>query len=315
MSAQRGPGKRVLITYSDARGLAREVDARVGAPLEWITPDQAGAESADVWFCASRPPERPLSLPALRWIQSGWAGIEAWRGRPEWRDGVTLTRTVGDFPTRLAEYVFGYLLARELDVPEALRQMRERAWKRWTPGTLAGRSLLVVGYGAIGRQIAAVGRAMGMHVSGIRRDPARGGTSEEGVRGPEGLADYLRAADVVVNVLPHTPETESFWNRERFSAMREGTTFVNVSRGTTVDEAALLEALAMGRPRFAILDVFREEPLPADHPLRALDSVWTTPHVAGIGTSAPLAAEFAENWRRFQEGLPLRHAVDRARGY
>ena len=151
----------------------------------------------------------------------------------------------------------------------------------------------------------------GLRVSGIRRDPARGGHGEEGVRGPEGLADGLRAADIVVNVLPHTPETESFWNRERLSAMREGATFVNVSRGATVDEAALLEGLARGRPGFAILDGSGREPCPRIIP-SADDAVWTRPHVAGSARPRR-CAEFAENWRRFRKDR--RHSVDRARGY
>jgi phosphoglycerate dehydrogenase-like enzyme len=82
-----------------------------------------------------------------------------------------------------------------------------------------------------------------------------------------------------------------------------------------VDETALVEGIARGRPASAILDVVREEPLPPEHPLRANKAVWITPHVAGIGTVRPLAADFAENWRRFREGLPLRHVVDRDRGY
>lgn len=306
---------RVLLTHRDAERLSREVDQLVGEAIEWTAPDRPDARTAEVWFCAGSPPAVPLDLPALRWIQSGWAGIENWLSRPEWRSGVLLTRTVGDFPTRIAEYVFGYLLARELGVAEAFRQMAERTWKRWTPGTLAERSLLVVGYGSIGRQIAGVARALGMKVEGIRRGAGRNPGVEEGVHGPGALDTCLGRADVVVNVLPHTPETESYWSRALFARMREGATFVNVSRGSTVDEEALLEGISRGKPAFAILDVVREEPLPPDHPLRGRDAIWITPHVAGIGTTRPLAAEFAENWRRFREGLPLRHLVDRARCY
>lgn len=305
----------VLLTHSDPKALARAIDEALGTPMTWMTADDARARTAEVWFCASQPPSEPLDLPALRWIQSGWAGVETWFSRPEWRDGVHLTRTVGDFPARIAEYVFGYLLARELGVPEALRQMEERSWKRWTPASLAGRGLLVVGYGAIGGQIGTVGRALGMRVEGIRRGAGAAGPADAAIHGPDALDGCLARADVVVNVLPRTAETESFWNRDRFARMRDGATFVNVSRGATVDEAALLEGIARGRPARAILDVFREEPLPPSHPLRGVEPIWITPHVSGIGTARPLAAEFAENWRRFGAGLPLRNSVDRARGY
>jgi phosphoglycerate dehydrogenase-like enzyme len=295
--------ERVLITSSDPGGLARAVETQTGEPLPWIRLDAPGFDQATVWFCAGSPPEAPLHLPRLRWIQSGWAGIENWFQRPEWRDGVTLTRTVGDFPERIAQHVLGYLLARALRVDAAFREMAEKTWKRWTPDSLQGTNLLVVGMGAIGVQVAAAARAFGMHVSGIRR----GATKD--------LPELLGWADAVVNLLPLTPDTESFWNAERFHAMKPGSTFLNVSRGGTVDETALLRALGKGRPGFAILDVFREEPLPPESPLRGREDVWITPHVAGIGTIEPLARDFAENWKRFQAGEPLRNAVDRARGY
>jgi len=306
---------RVLITDAEPEALAREIAKELGESIPWAWLKGAGDATADVWLCAGLPPDAPLALPALRWIQSGWAGIEAWLGRPEWREDVVLTRTVGDFPRRIAEYVFGYLLAWELGVPEALRQMEAREWKRWTPGALEGRSLLVVGHGAIGAEVGSVGRAFGMHVEGIRRGPVPSGPASTGVYGPDALRDRLTRAEFVINLLPRTPATESFWNRERFALMQAGATFVNVSRGATVDETALLEGIAMGRPARALLDVFREEPLPASHPLRAAKGVWITPHVAGIGTLRPLAEDFAENWRRYRGGLGLRNVVDRERGY
>jgi len=165
----------------------------------------------------------------------------------------------------------------------------------------------VVGMGAIGAEVAAVARAFGMEVAGVTRS-ARERPGRE-------LPELLAWADVVVNLLPLTAETESFWNAERFGRMKQGATFVNVSRGATVDETALLRALGRGRPGFAILDVFREEPLPAEHPLRGRDDVWITPHLAGVSTLEALAVEFAENWRRLRAGDPLQNVVDRSRGY
>jgi glyoxylate/hydroxypyruvate reductase A len=286
---------RVLIEGGDDE-LRHAVERHAGESLPWAAPGEEGR--ATVWFCPHRPPAAPRELPALRWIHSGWAGIEGWLERPEWQDGVLLTRTVGDFPQRIAEYVVGYLLADALGVPEALRQMEARAWERWTPRSLAGGALLVVGHGAIGR-----------------RGPLSPEDLASGVEEPGALEALLPAADAVVNLLPLTRETRSFWGPERFARMKEGSVFVNVSRGATVDEGALLEALSNGRPGRAILDVFREEPLPPSHPLRSASGVWVTPHIAGTGTADPLAAEFASNWRRYRDGAPLRNVVDRARGY
>lgn len=305
----------VLIEDRDPAELARAVERAAGSPLPWVPSGDPRAGDATVWFCATRPPEAPRSLARLRWIQSGWAGIDAWLARPEWKEGVRLTRTVGDFPQRIAEYVTGYLLADALGVREAIRQMEARAWGRWTPGTLAGRSMLVVGHGAIGRRVAEIARSVGMATRGVRRGPPTAEDLARGVEAASSLDALLPAADVVVSLLPLTLETESFWTAPRFARMKTGAVFVNASRGRTVDEGALLAALAAGRPARAILDVFREEPLPPDHPLRGAAGVWITPHVAGIGTTESLASEFASNWIRYQAGAPLRHTVDRARGY
>jgi len=299
--------ERVLITSADPGGLARAVEGLIQEPFPWCRLDAPGFDQATIWFCAGAPPESPLRLPNLRWIQSGWAGVDNWFLRPEWTDRVTLTRTIGDFPQRIAQHVLGYLLARSLRVDEALRVMAERSWKRWTPGSLAGKNMLVVGLGAIGAEVAVVARAFGMEVAGVTRST--------GDRAGRALPELLAWADVVVNLLPLTAETESFWNAERFARMKQGATFVNVSRGATVDETALLRALGRGRPGFAILDVFREEPLPAEHPLRGRDDVWITPHLAGVSTIEALAIEFAENWRRLRAGDPLQNVVDRSRGY
>lgn len=304
----------VLIEEDDA-ALRRTVEDEAGGPVPWVLPGNARAGEATVWFCAGPPPREPRALPALRWIHSGWAGIESWLRRPEWRDGVLLTRTVGDFPERIAEYVAGYLLADALHVREAIQQMEARAWRPWTSETLAGRSLLVVGHGSIGRRVADVARALGMATRGIRRGSLTAEDHARGVDDVAALESLLPAADVVVNLLPHTAETESFWSAERFARMKPGSAFVNVSRGATVDEGALVAALAAGRPARAILDVYREEPLPAAHPLRSASGVWLTPHVAATGTPAVLAREFAANWKRWQSGQPLQRLVDRARGY
>ena len=308
--------ERVLITSSDPEGLARAVERLIQEPFHWCRLDAPGFDQATIWFCAGAPPESPLRLPRLRWIQSGWAGVESWFTRPEWTEGVELTRTVGDFPQRIAQHVLGYLLARTIGVDAAFREMAERSWKRWTPGSIAEKNLLVVGMGAIGVEVAAAARAFRMRVAGVtRRGGGAGGGGDPLARGASDLPELLGWADAVVDLLPLTAETESFWNAERFGAMKPGSTFINVSRGGTVEESALLRGLGRKRPGFAILDVFREEPLPPEHPLRGRDDVWITPHLAGVSTPEALALDFAENWRRRRAGEALRYRVDRARGY
>ncbi|HEU4725462.1 MAG TPA: D-2-hydroxyacid dehydrogenase [Candidatus Eisenbacteria bacterium] len=305
----------VLITGRDPAALARAAEAANGAPIPWVGLDDARAAEATVWFASGALPERTLDLPSLRWIQSAWAGVDRWLSRAEWRGEVVLTRTVADFPERIAEYVAGYLLAATIDVPRARRQQAERAWSRWTPGTLAGKGMLVAGHGAIGSRVASVARALGMTVTGIRRGPVTDEERAGGIEDAGALPSLLPRADVVVNLLPATPATESFWSAARFARLPEGSIFLNASRGACVRDEDLLAALDRGRPALAILDVFREEPLPRDHPYWAHPRVWITPHVAGLGDPATEGRAFGENWKRRREGAPLRHVVERDRGY
>jgi phosphoglycerate dehydrogenase-like enzyme len=291
------------------------VDRAGGPTLPWIGPDDPRLAEKVVWFASSAPPEAPLRLPALRWIHTGWAGIDHWIGRPEWREDVLLTRTVGDFPERIAEYVLGHLLADALDLPRAVRQQASRRWERWTPGTLAGKTMTIVGFGAIGRAVAEAARGVGMRVRGVRRGPVSAAERAAGIVEGRELEALLPESDVVVSLLPATPETDGFWDASRLARLRPGATFVNASRGRCVDEEALLDALERGRPARAILDVFRREPLPPEHPFWDSARIRITPHVAGVGTPEVEGKFFAAQWARWRSGDPLEHVVDRARGY
>lgn len=305
----------ILVTARDPASLREAAERAMGGPLPWVEPGDPRAGEARVWFASSAPPETPLRLPALAWIHSGWAGVERWLGRPEWGAGVTLTRTVADFPERIAEYVMAHLLAEALDLPRAWRQQESRRWSRWTPGTLAGKTMLIVGQGAIGRAVAAAARGFGIVVRGVRRGPVPPEERAAGVDEAGALEGLLPDADIVVNLLPATPETDGFWSSSRLALLKRGGVFVNASRGRCVDEGALLAALGADPGARAILDVFREEPLPEGHPFWSHPRVRVTPHVAGIGTPDSEARAFVENWRRWTRGEPLRDVVVRDRGY
>src|SRR5262249_26228464 len=153
---------------------------------------------------------------------------------------------------------------------------RERRWDHYPLGELPGKTLLVVGLGEIGREVARLADAFGMRVLAARR------TADEGAAGPEQLPDLVTEADAVVVTLPLTGQTRGLLGREECARMRDGTILGNVGRGAVVDEEALVEALASGKLAGAALDVFAEEPLPTSSPLWELENVILSPHTAAL---------------------------------
>jgi phosphoglycerate dehydrogenase-like enzyme len=198
---------------------------------------------------------------------------------------------------------------------------QDQAAKVWpelrTPTRLvSGSTLVVAGLGEIGLETARIARALGMKVSGTKRtvEPIEG---IDQVSGNDGLAGLLATADAVVNTLPGTPYTEGLFNRDVFSAMKPGTVFVNVGRGTVVDEEALLEALDNGQLSYACLDVFAVEPLPRDSPLWNHPRVMVSPHTSALSAAENrlIAERFASNLRIFLDGGDLPHLVDTVHFY
>lgn len=184
-------------------------------------------------------------------------------------------------------------------------------------GEIAGRTLGIVGYGGSGSTIGRRAAALGMRVEAIRR--TRGGLPRglDRLEGPEYLPELLRRSDFVAITAPETSETRELIGAQQLTLMRPGAVLINLARGSLVDEDAPVEALMERRLRGAALDVFRSEPLPADHPLRNLENVLITPHVGG--TSGRFWERETDlivgNVRRYLAGEPLENRVDKERGY
>jgi D-3-phosphoglycerate dehydrogenase len=175
-----------------------------------------------------------------------------------------------------------------------------------------GKTLGIVGYGNIGSQLSNLAEAMGMRVIYFdQTDKLRHGNTEP----TDSLAELLARSDVVTLHAPLTPATRHLIDAAALARMPPGAVLVNTTRGPLVDEAALVEALAAGRLGGAALDVFEHEPLPAESPLWGMDNVVVTPHIAGPSTADEIAPVFNDNLARWLDGRPLRHVVDRARGY
>jgi glyoxylate/hydroxypyruvate reductase A len=249
----------------------------------------------------------------LQWLQVMGAGVD-W-ALAEAPRRVVVTRAPGVFGPWMSEYVLAWCSWVTQRTETYRAAQRERRWiDTVLPGRLRGKTLTLIGVGDIGREIARVARAVGMHVIGVSRSAQRVPAVERVYR-PGHLPRALAAADFVVVVVPLTRQTRGLLDARALAAMRPGAWLLNISRGAVVDEAALVDALRSRRIAGAILDVFPIEPLPADHVLWELDNVVITPHIAGPSTAEELAPVFNDNLARWLRGRPLQHVVDRARGY
>jgi phosphoglycerate dehydrogenase-like enzyme len=250
------------------------------------TPDPLLTE-ADVAF-GQPDAAQCLALPRLRWVEVTTAGytrydtpefLEAFRAR-----GSAFSNASAVFADSCAQHVLAMMLAlgRRL-LPSHREQLTERSWhyteRRYESRLLTGQTVVLLGYGAIGRRLAELLAPFGMHLLAVRRQIR----SERGVRiiPEEQISSALGQADHVVNILPDNASTRNFVNARRLACCKPGARFYNVGRGTTVDESALLEALRSGRLAEAYLDVFETEPLPPSHPLWTAPNCFITPHTAG----------------------------------
>ncbi len=254
--------------------------------------------------------------PRLRWIQSISAGVEELASPTLTAHGVVLTNAAGVYDPGLAESVLGFLLSFSTRLLEDAR-LRPGEWPADEIGLLRGTTALVVGAGSIGTEVGRLLRAAGLHVRGVARTPRRPDETFEEIAGPDELLTELARADHVVNVLPITEATRGFFGAAAFAAMRRHAIFVNIGRGATVDEPALIQALERGVIAGAALDVFAAEPLPAESPLWRMPNVLVSPHRAGDHDrwADDVVALFVDNLERFVAREPLRNIVDVGLGY
>jgi phosphoglycerate dehydrogenase-like enzyme len=253
----------------------------------------------------------------LRWIQTASDGVDGLLFPALVASDVAVTNARGVFDDPIAEWAIAAMLAFSTGLHTSILDQTRTAW---TDGRrrerVAGQHLVVVGPGPIGRSTAARARALGMTVEAVGRS-ARDDDVLGAVHGPDGLRDALGRADHVLDALPYAAGTHALFDAGAFAAMRPTARFYNVGRGGTVDEPALVEALGTGRIAGAALDVFAQEPLPADSPLWSMPNVIVSPHISGdIPDWEELVVEvFVDNARRFAAGAPLRNVVDTDAGF
>jgi len=256
----------------------------------------------------------------LRWLQQWGAGADWLLRHPEAVElNFVLTNTSGVHAIPVSEHILAFLLAFGRGLHLAIRAQQRHEWKGSDRGRfeLAGKTMVLVGVGAIGERTAEMAAALGMRVLGVRRDPTAGAPGVEAMSGPHQLMDLLPEADFVVLTVPLTHETQGMIGERELRAMKQTAYVVNTGRGSTIREPALIRALQEGWIAGAGLDVFETEPLPDDSPLWAMDNVIITSHCADVTPHYGERAMkiFLDNLQRYRAGEPLRNVVDKRIGY
>lgn len=317
---------RLLVTVPEHRlpddRLAAVRDAAPDYRVERGAPDDA-LEGVEI-VLGRVAPDRLAEAADLRWIQSWSAGLD-WLLEPTPPQsvpaGLKVTSASGVHAVPIAEHVFATLLALGRALPQALAAQAESRWSRDDDARrfeLEGRQMVLLGLGEIGARVARIAGAFGMLVTAVRHHPDEGGADGVArVVGTDALLDVLPSADVLVVTVPLTDDTRGMVGAGAIAALPSHAIVVNVGRGEVVDQDAIASAVAAGRLGGAALDVFREEPLPADSPLWDLDRVLVTPHAAGLTPhyADRALAIFLGNLDRYRRGQPLRDAVDLDEGY
>ena len=245
-------------------------------------------------------------------VLSLWAGVERIVGNASLTQ--PLCRMVDPALTMgMVEWVVGHTMRHHLGLDRHIHNPTH-VWDARVPPLARERPVAMLGMGALGTACARALTALNFPVSGWSRTEK----TIDGIaclHGNDGLARVLKTAQIVVLLLPKTPDTENLLNARILTMLPDGAVILNPGRGALIDDAALLAELTSGRLGHATLDVFREEPLPADHPFWAHPRVTVTPHIAADTRPESAARVIADNIRRSEAGLPLRHLVDRTRGY
>ena len=252
-------------------------------------------------------------IPELQWVQTTWAGVE-----PLLKDGLRhdymLTNARVVFGPLMSEYVFAYLLLHERRIIQRYEAQQIQVWDTTITGSLRGKTIGLLGVGSIGVHLASTAKQFGMHVRGYSRT-SRACTNVDHYFQGAGLQEFAFGLDYLVNSLPNTSETRHLVNSDVLGWLPSHAVFVNVGRGGTVDESALISALSTGQIAGAVLDVFEEEPLAKEHLFWKTPNLFITSHTAAPSLPRDLALLFIENYHRFSQNLHLHHLVDFELGY
>lgn len=252
-------------------------------------------------------------LPNLKWAQSTWAGVEPLLD-PSLRRNYILTNARGVFGQLMSEFVLAYLLAHERKLFELAERQQTKEWKGFQARSLRGKTIGLLGVGSIGAEVARTAKFFGMNVRGYTRASEAGKYADRYYHTGQ-LNDFAEGLDYLVNILPNTKNTQKIVDAELLNALPSHALFINVGRGSTVDQSALLEALQGERIAGAVLDVFEEEPLPKEHPFWSAKNLKMTFHTSAPSLPEDIAKVFIANYRLYIKRKPLKYVVDFEKGY
>ncbi len=260
-------------------------------------------------------------MPKLRWLQQWGAGADWLQKHPEAKQkDFILTNASGVHPVQITEHVFALLLAFARQLPQSYEAQKQNTWKDFSHTDvfeLEGKIMLIIGVGAIGERIAKVATAFGMKVVGVKRHVKQAIEGVNTLISPDNLEQALPEADVVVLTVPLTPETQNLIAKKELELMKQDACLINIGRGGTIDEDALLKVLNEGKLRGVGLDVFEQEPLELESGLWNADRVLISPHYSGLSPryDERAFAIFFENLKRYKAGEALINVVDKTLGY
>lgn len=302
----------------EAAGSNNIVFYPVQGPVDVHIPEEELA-AADV-IIGNVAPELLCHAEKLKWLQLNSAGANAYCRDGILPPGVQLTNATGAYGLAIAEHMMGMVLAMMKKLYLYYDHQKQAEWHDEGPvHSLYGATVLVIGFGDIGREFGRRMKAIGAHVIGIRRRSGVLPAEADEMGTMEKLDSYLAKADIVASSLPDTPATYHLYTKERFAAMKKGAYFLNVGRGSNVVQDALCDAVCSGHLAGAAVDVTSPEPLLPDHRMWHTPGIYITPHVSGgyhlQETHDRIVRIAAANLKRFIQGEPLENIVDPATGY
>jgi len=255
-------------------------------------------------------------MPKLRWAQAMSAGVEGWLALPDLPSGLTLTCARGTHTESMPENIVGALFHVAKPYSTAVENQKSAKWVHTVAQPLTGKTLGILGLGAIGQEVARIVAALGMRVIGTRRRPAPMANVAE-VLPPDRTDEVLSRSDFVLLLLPATPDTDNLIDAKRLAKMKPTAWLLNFGRGHLIKDDDLIAAVKAKTIAGALLDVFRQEPLPAEHPFWTTEGIIVLPHIGGPHPERDrfVARLFVDNLGRFLDGAPLKEVVDRAAGY